>query len=140
MITDIAQAIMTKFNETPAGDALRLVMTGGLWFTEAKDNVSFPYGVFTFDGSNVDEIAGPTRTGIETASVTVSLYSKNDDGGLQIFDIEEKWLDLFDSSVLTYPVGSKYSHVQITRMSTINRGKIDNVWTFALLYDVMYSY
>ena len=58
----------------------------------------------------------------------------------EIFDIIEKWMDLFDSSDLTYPGGSRYSHVQITRKSIVNRGKIDNVWTFNLIYDVMYGY
>jgi hypothetical protein len=88
----------------------------------------------------VDEIAGVGRTGVETGSITVSLYSNNDDGGLEIFDIIEKWMDLYDSQPLTYPGGSKYSHVQNTRTSIINRGKIDNIWTFDLSYDTMYSY
>lgn len=135
MITDIAQAIMTKFNETPKGDALRAALTGGLWFSEAKDDVSFPYAVFTFNGSNIDEIAGNRTNGIEIVSVTVSIYSKNDDGGAEAFDIEQKFITLFDWSTLTYPVG-EYDHLAIQRTSMTNQGKIDNIWTIDLDYDV----
>ncbi len=145
MITDVAQAIMTKYNETPAGDALRAAMAGGLWFTEADPKVSFPYGVFTWDGSNIDEQAGGSQTSqqqsrIETASITVSIFSKNDDGGTEIFDIISKFIALFDWATLTYPGGSSYTHLALTRNSITNRGKIDNVWTIDLQYDVMYEH
>jgi len=145
MITDLAQAINTKFAETPAGDALRLVLSGGLWFTEAKDDVAFPYGVFTWDGSTIDEMAGSTQAArqqsrIETAQLTFSLYSKNDDGGLELFDIITKFIALFDWADLAYPAGSTYTPISMERESIVNRGKIDNVWTFDLAYSVMYEH
>lgn len=140
MILDVAQAIMNKFNETPGGDALRLALSGGLFFTEAPDNVAFPYGVFTWDDSFIDEQAGGFTSALEIASISVELYSKNDDGGLEVFDIEEKFIRLFDWSILTYPVSPGYVHVSIRRMSEINRGKIDNVWTINLNYEVQYEH
>ena len=54
MISNIAEAIMNRFNETPAGDSLRAALSGGLWFAKANDTASFPYGVFTWDGSNIE--------------------------------------------------------------------------------------
>ncbi len=140
MILDVASAILTRFNESPVGDNLRAAMTGGLYFMEAADDVSFPYGVFTFDGSNVEEIAGDRRSAIETASITVSMFDKNDDGGLRLFDIIQKWIMLFDWATLTYPDGSEYSHFAIQRNSLTNRGKIDNVWIIDLQYDVGYNH
>jgi len=140
MITDVAQAIMTKFNETPAGDALRAVMAGGLWFAEAKDTVVYPYGVFSWDSSLVDEQAGGFESAVETANISVELHSSNDDGGLEVFDMEEKFIRLFDWSTLTYPASPGYTHVSIRRMSEINRGKVDNVWTIELNYEVQYEH
>ena len=139
MISNVATAIMTRFNENPAGNALRAALTGGLWFTEAKKSVSFPYGVFTWDGSNIEEITGDRTNGIEIASVTVSLYSKNDDGGVEIFAIVQKFIDLYDWATLTYPAG-QYTELAIQRTSIINRGKIDNVWTIDLSYNVWYQH
>ena len=140
MILDVSSAIGARFDETPVGDILRAAMTGGLHFTEAPDDVSFPYGVFTFDGSNIDEIAGDRRSAIETASITISIFSNNDDGGLQLFDIIQKWIALFDWANLTYPDGSEYSHFAMKRNSLTNRGKIDNIWIIDLQYDVMYNH
>ncbi|RKY10354.1 MAG: hypothetical protein DRP56_01205 [Planctomycetota bacterium] len=103
MITDLAQAIMTRFNETPAGDALRAVLTGGLWFTQAKPDQAFPYAVFRWDGSNIDEICGGQNQRLETATITVEVFSNNDDGGTEVFDAVEKFMDHFDWCELTYP-------------------------------------
>lgn len=140
MITDVAQAIMTKYNETPAGDALRAALTGGLWFTQAKDPVAFPYGVFTWDGSLVDEIAGTRLDGLETADITVSLFSNADDGGTSMFDIIQKFIALFDWTTLTYPGGSELSHIKMQRMSIANRGIVDKILQYDLNYEVQYNH
>ena len=130
---------MTRYNETPAGDDLRAALTGGLFFTQAPPNVSFPYGVFTWDGSNIDEIAGTRLNAIETASMTFSIYSENDDGGTEIFDIIEKFIEHFDWSTLTYPAG-EYSHLAMHRISVTNRGKIERIWTIDLIYNVLFEH
>jgi hypothetical protein len=139
MINEVAQAILTKFNETPAGDTLRAALTGGLFFMEAGRTVSFPYGVFTWDGSSIEETAGDRTNGIETASITVKLYTKSDDGSALLFTIEQLFIELYDWATLTYP-GSEYKHLAIQRTGEINRGKIDNVWEIDLFYDVMFEH
>ena len=139
MISNVATAIMTKYNENPAGNTLRAAMTGGLWFMEAPDGVSFPYAVFTWNGSNIDEIAGDRTSGIETANMTVSLFDSNDDGATRLFAIVQDFIELFDWSTLTYPAG-EYSTLAIQRTSATNRGKIDNIWQVDLDYDVLYEH
>ncbi len=139
MISNLATAIMTKFNETPAGDTLRAQLTGGLYFMEASDDVAYPYGVFTWDGSNVDEIAGDRTSAIEHASITVSLFTKQDDGATLLFSMVQNWIELYDWSELTYPAG-EYTHFEIQRTSAVNRGKRDNVWQVDLAYDVMFNH
>jgi len=139
MISNIATAIMTKFNETPGGTALRAILTGGLWFSEAKDDVTFPYGVFTWNGSNIDEIAGDRTNGIEIASITVSLFSNAGDGGTEVFNAVQAFIALFDWSTLTFPAGS-YSELEMQRTSASNRGKLDNIWQIDLDYDLWYQH
>jgi hypothetical protein len=136
MITDVAQAIMTKYNETPAGDALRAVLR----FTQAKDAVEFPYGVFKWRGSTIDEIAGTRRNGIETATITVHLYSNADDGELGLFDITTKFYKLFDWTELTYPGGSELEHVSFSRISIVNHDRVDKIWEIELDYECEYSH
>lgn len=140
MISDVATAIMTKFNETPAGDALRAVLTGGLWRTEADPKVTYPYAVFKWDSSDVDEIAGTRLNAIEHAIYTFSIFSKNDDGALQIDDIGEKFITLYDWTELTYPVTNGYKHFAVQRLSSNNRGKLDNVWMYDLQYDIQFQH
>ena len=141
MITDVAHAIMTRYNEVATDpDALRAVLTGGFHFTKAPDNVAFPYGVFTWDGSLIDEIAGDRTNGLETATITASIYHNEDDGGTVIFDIVEKFIAVFDWANLTYPGGSDYSHIKISRMSIANRGIVDKVWIIEIDYEVQYSH
>jgi hypothetical protein len=139
MISNIATAIMSKFNEVTAGAALRTILTGGLWFMEAKDEVTFPYGVFAWNGSNIDEIAGDRTNGIETASITVSLFSKNDDGGVEAFSALQAFISLYDWSDLTFPSG-EYTKLAMQRTSASNRGKIDNIWQLDLDYNLWYQH
>ena len=146
-ITDLSAAITTQYNST-AGDGLRAVNTGGFWFMEASDLITAkenPYGVFTWDGSDVDEQAGGTqlskqRSRIETASMTFSFFSKNDDGGTEIFDIIEKAMELFDWANLVFPEGSTLTPLILRRNSLVNRGKIDKIWTIDMNYDLMFEH
>ena len=140
MITDISTSIMTLFNSTPGGTALRTVLSGGLYFSEAGPGVSFPYGVFQWNGSNVDEIAGGATNRIETASITVRLFSKNDDGGTEVFDIASKFMALYDWATLAFPDGSTYSPLAFQRISIVNRGKSDNIWLIEIDYDLMFEH
>lgn len=141
MIDQIAKSILAKYNESPAGDALRLLLTGELWFSEAppEEDTVFPYAVFEFNGSSIDEIAGGQANRIETVSIGVHIFSKNDDGGLEVFAIADAFMTLFDWSELDY-TGSAYQHVAIRRNSIANRGKRDNIWMIDLDYDVIYSH
>jgi len=142
MISSVAQAIINKYEETPAGDALRAALTGELWFTEADwddGKEVYPYAVFTWEGSTVDEIAGNRSNAVEIANMTFSIFSKNDDGGTEIFDLVSKFIELYDWATLTYPAGD-YTHNEIQRTSTSNRGKIDNIWQIDLDYDVWFNH
>jgi len=107
---------------------------------QAPADVTFPYGVFTWDGSTIDEICGGASDRIETAQITVYLYSKNDDGATQLCTICTAFTALFDWCALSFPSGSTYSPLACRRNSIVNRGKVDNIWLFELEYSVIYSH
>lgn len=139
MITDVATAFMTRYNiDTGTGTALRAVLTGGLWFMEAKPSVSFPYGVFVWDGLEIEEICGGPKNRINAATLDVHLYSKNDDGGTEVFDLIDKFQAHFDAQILIFP-DADYSHIQLLLKSIVNRGKLDNIWEMILTYEEMYE-
>ena len=139
MIDDIATAILTRYNETPAGDSLRALNTGGLWFSQADQDVSSPYSVFAWNGSNIDEICGGQSDRLETANITVAIFSSNDDGGAEVFSIADAFMSHFDWCTLDYGA-SGYSHLACKRISVVNRGKRDNIWSVEIDYEIMYSH
>jgi hypothetical protein len=76
---------------------------------------------------------------LETASITVSIFSKNDDGGVEVFGLAQTFMELFDWATLTYPAGN-YKHIAIKRNSIVNRGKSDKIWLIEIDYDVIYEH
>ena len=138
MITAIATAILDKFNSA-SGARLRSLLSGGLWFSEAPASYVYPYAVYTWDGSSVDEICGDRFNRLETANITIEIYSDNNDGGVEVFDLSEKAMALFDWCTLTYPAG-QYKHISFSRQSIVNRGKLDNVWMIEIEYEALYAH
>ena len=139
MIDSVAKAIMTRYNETPAGDALRVLCTGGLWFSQAPDVTVKPYAVFQWQGSSTEEQMGGQSNRIESAQCSVMVFSDADDGGLEVFAIADAFMTLFDWCTLSY-AGSSYSHLACKRLSVVNLGKRDNIWSVNLNYEIMYSH
>ncbi len=139
MIKEISTAIMSRFNDDPAGLQLRTDLTGGLWFSEAPTDTVEPYAVFTWDGSTVDELMGGRYSRLETASITVTIYSKNDDGGAEVFELAETFMQLYDWCTLTYPAGN-YEHISFRRLSIVNRGKSDSIWVVEIDYEAMFEH
>lgn len=133
-------ASFTRSATTPTGgDTLRAALTGGLFFMHADDDTEAPYGIFKWDGSTLEELAGTRRNAIETASMTFRLFSDADDGELELFDIMEKFMEVFDWTELTYPPGI-YSHLAMQRTSAVNRGKLDDFWEIELAYNVIFEH
>ena len=69
MIAQVAQGIATKYS----GSALSSLLTGGLWREKAKDDVAFPYAVFT----EVDDINGATfASDVEFHRIQFTIWAK----------------------------------------------------------------
>ena len=140
MIKDITTAIVSKYKSTD-GDTLRAENTGGLWFTEAKQNVGEPYTVFTWNASTpTDEMGGQTDR-FEQAEIMFEIFSENDNGGLEVTSIAGKLMDLFDWSSLTLPADSSLTFMAMRRENTTNVQFLDNkTWTISVNYIVWYDH
>ena len=69
MIAQAAEGIANKYS----GSALATLLTGGLWREKAKDDVAFPYAVFT----EVDDINGATyASDVEFHRIQFSIWAK----------------------------------------------------------------
>ena len=139
MIDSIAKAMMTRYNLDPTGNALRALCTGGLWFSEAPQDTTKPYAVFTWGGSNIDDQMGGQSNRYEVAQLSVMVFSDADDGGEEVFAITDAFMTLFDWCTLDY-TGSSYTHMACKRLSVVNLGKHDSIWTVNINYEIMYSH
>ncbi len=140
MIKDLMQAVMTKYNSSD-GDDLRAENTGGLWFTEAKQNVGEPYTIFTWNASTpTDQLGGQTDR-FEQAEVTFDIYSENKNGGLEVTSIAGKLMTLYDWSTLTLPDDTSFTFMAMRRENTSSVQYLDGkVWTISLSYIIWYGW
>lgn len=135
MIKDLTTSIFNRYNSID-GTALRKVNTGGLYFQLAPHDVAEPFIVFFWIASSPVDYAGGQKDRYENVDIQFSLFSKTDDGGIELGTISEKLMLLFDWCELTYPVGSELSHIAFERTSTANVGFVDDVWQYVINYEV----
>ena len=134
------QAVMTKYNSSD-GDSLRAENTGGLWFTEAKQNVGEPYTVFTWNASTPTDELGGTTDRYEQAEIRFDIYSENTNGGLEVVSIAGKLMALYDWSTLTLPTGSSYTYMAMRRENTTTVEFLESkVWTISMNYIIWYDH
>jgi len=98
MIAQVAQGIATKYS----GSALATLLTGGLWREKAKDDVAFPYAVFT----EVDDINGATyASDVEFHRIQFTIWAQYTsavtDAQASLDVLEASLRSLFDRAKLT---------------------------------------
>jgi len=131
LIDDLCKAIKTRY-DSASGDSLRAVATGGLWFTQAKQNVSAPYIVFSWVGSTTEEYMGSgTTSKIEKAELRFSLFSLDIDGGTVLANAVYLLQNLFDWCSLSI---TGYTHVAFERTGTAAFEKSDDIWSATVNY------
>ena len=136
MIDGIATAIKIRY-EGGNGGALRAVTTGGLWFTQAKQDVSAPYITFSWLGSTTDEYMGSDTTSkIEKAEIRFDLFSRDIDGGTILANAVYLLQNLFDWCKLSI-IG--YTHVAFERTGTAAVEFIDDIWSATVNYTVWFD-
>ena len=133
LVKTVAKAFRSVYDNS---DDLKEHLPGGLWFTLAKEDINRPYGVFTWDGSEIDEICGGREDRLETVRITVSLYAFGDDGGEQVFDAADAFMAAYDWATLVY---NGFQHIRCQRVATINQGLLDNIWQVDIEYELEFA-
>ena len=130
MIRQIAEVIIQKFNQSTE---LKNVLSGGLYFQQAPQDVSSPYGVFMFVGASHTEIMGATWNNITDISLQFSLFEDSHDGGSAIASIAEILDNAFHWAEI-YPSG--YDWIKMQRQSIGPVTYIDEIWQVNIDYEL----
>lgn len=129
MITEVAEAVMKKFK---ANIILKNTLTG-LYFQQAPQIATSPYGVFYFNGATYDEIMGAADDVMVTVDLQFNLFSAAADGGQEIAVLAEQLDNCFNWQEL-YADG--YHYIKMQRESIIDVGFVDEVWQITVMYSM----
>lgn len=131
MITELATAIKNLY-DSAAGNALRAVNTGGLYFQDANQEVTAPYTVFSWGGSTTDDQMGGKLDKIELADITFNTFSEATDGGIEAAQISGLLQNVFDEAAIA--LTGAFESIRVQRTGTSAIFFIDDVWQITNLY------
>ena len=129
VIDVIAESIIQKFN---AHIAFKNAL-GNLYFQQAPQGSTFPYGVFYFNGSTQDEIMGGSDDNITQVDIQFNLFTKTDDGGADISKLVELLRDCYHWQTLNIDGWRNIKTQQVTILNTVY---IDNIWKITIDYEL----
>lgn len=131
MIRQTATAIMQKFN---SDSNLQSLLSGGLYFHQAPQAVSSPWGTFFVINVSDDEIMGSSSdVNLRDVEIQISLFSEKTDGGEEISLITEIFTEVFDWTNLN--VGEYHVYkVQRTGLGPITI--LDEIWQSNISYTI----
>lgn len=131
MITQIATAIAQKFE---SDSNLRTILSGGLYWQHAPQDVVSPWGVFYFISCADEEFMGEgSDVNLCDIEIQVSLFSTATDGGDEISIIADTFTTVFDWASLRVDGYSVYK-CQRTMLGPIEY--IDEVWQCNISYTI----
>ena len=97
MIDKIAQGVMQKYNSDATFGS---ILSGGMFFQRAPQDVSFPYGVFFITGIEREEIMGGATNALFDVSIQFSVFTDATDGGSYLAGLMSRLDSVFDWVVL----------------------------------------
>jgi hypothetical protein len=121
---------VNKFN---SDHNVQSLISGGLYYKEAPQDVSAPWAVFTIPTIDRDEFMGTATDARKTATVDVHVYSRATDGGDEVDLICELFGDLFDWSTL-YVNG--YSVDSVKPVVSTQMGMSKNIHENVMSYEI----
>ena len=134
MIAQVAQAITQHYN---ASANLKDVLTGGLYFAQAPQDVSSPYAVFYFIGATHEEIMSSTSiNNIINVELQFNIFATNQDGGLMIASIAEILDETFHWAEIHV---DGYSRIKMQRQALLPVMYVDEIWQVSITYELSFQ-
>lgn len=129
MMTQVLSAIKAQFQ----GNAvLKGLLTGGLYFQQAPQTASSPYGVYYYMGSTQDEFMGGADDNIKEIEIQFNLFDDYDDGGVRLAGIMEKLRQAFDWQTIKI---DDYQCLKVEPISEFGVRMIDDIWQATINYN-----
>ena len=132
-LTDITEAIFQKYQGSVS---LMTTLPGGLYFQQAPQGNSFPYGVFYINGTTTETEVMSTRPvvndrNIYEVEVQFNLFSDTLDDGDEITLLLDKFSDAFDWTNLNV---SGQTCIKMQRESVTPILFVDDIWQVTINY------
>jgi len=127
---DLLDAIIDKFDADSGQGGLYDALGGRLYFDEAPQDPTFPYGAFKLVS---DTHEATFTTGFENVLVQFDIFSEAS-GVSEAGEAEEDLWNLFDECALTI---DNYTHVYMHRDFSTGPFRADDVWQVSTQYRVL---
>jgi len=133
MKAELATAIKTYYDSSD-GASLRALNTGDIWWENAPQAVTEPYIVFSIVSSSIDESMGGQNDRIEKVDVQFSIISRNDDGGVELGQIETALMTWLDWNNFT--ISGAFTIIAVERVGVGSGPIIDEIAQTTLFYSI----
>ena len=130
MMPEIAQAIMQKYGSETS---LKSALSGGLYFQQAPQNVTAPYGVFYFNGITQDEIMGGADDSIQQIGLQFNIFSEKTDGGTEMSILTDLFCDAYNWQDV---YASGWHYIKMQRESILPIGYVDEIWQVTIMFSL----
>ena len=131
MIKELATGIKAVFD---AASAFNTALSGGLWYLQAKQDVTAPYGVFFFISSTPDEIMGDATKKIVKTEWQFNIVSENDDGGQEAAELVELMETAFNW--ITTMTVTGYNVVKIQQAGILTATVENEIYEIPVRYEI----
>lgn len=139
MIKALLDAIYKKFTdgEAEAGEtALYDYLSGGLYFQQAPQKASSPYGVYFVVGDDRDEAMGGRTDCIHNVEIQFNIFDETDDGGAALMTISDSIDKLYAWQTMTI---TGYSWIATVPQLSNEINYVDGAWQLSNTYNIMLS-
>tara|TARA_Y100000310_G_scaffold308277_1_gene351223 strand:+ start:227 stop:628 length:402 start_codon:yes stop_codon:yes gene_type:complete len=127
MIIEVAEGIIEQYRQS------RNLNLTGLYYVQAPQDATLPYGVFSFVTITKAEFMGDADANIKEFEIQVNMYSDSDDGGAEISALADDFTEYFNWKEV-YVEG--YEYIKMQEMSIIPVGIVDEVWQVTMMYNL----
>jgi len=134
MIKQLCDGIYKFYNDSAL---IKAALTGGLYFTQAPQDVTSPYCVYYFIGSKPDEFMGGKNDKIEKAEIQFNFFNTKIDGGVELANVVHTFEQGFNQQILSI---SDYNCLHCGQTLSMPFEFINDTWQMVLSYEIWLQY